>query len=353
MDINRLLKASVEAKASDIFIIAGTPISFKINGRILAQNEERLTAEDCEVFIKKIYELTENRSMEPLLTKGDDDFAFSVSKLSRFRVSVYKQRSSLAAVIRIISFALPNPKEIHIPESVIHLGDLKKGLVLITGSAGSGKTTTLSCIIDYINSTRNKHIITLEDPLEYLHPHKKSLVSQREISMDTESYVSALRSSLRQAPDVILLGEMRDYETINIAMTAAETGHLVLSTLHTVGAANAVDRIIDVFPENQQRQVRVQLGMVLKAVVSQQLIPSLHETPMPAFELMYCNSAIHNMIREAKTHQIDAAISSFGYEGMVSMNQSLRLLLENGEISEEDACLYSPDEAILKRSLNS
>lgn len=351
MEIMKILEYAVANQASDIFIVAGKPVSYKINNEICQPGDECLTPEDCQGLIGGIYELTPQRNMVEYTAEGDDDFAFSVPHLSRFRISVYRQRSSLAAVIRVISFELPEPKDINIPETVIDLGKLTKGLVLITGSAGSGKSTTLSCIIEAINTSRSCHIITLEDPLEFLHRHKKSIVSQREIPLDTKSYVVALRAALRQSPDVILLGEMRDYETINIAMTAAETGHLVLSTLHTVGAANSIDRIVDVFPENQQAQIRVQLSMVLKAVVSQQLVPGLAGKPIPAFEIMLCNKAVSNMIREAKTHQLDTVIASSSQEGMVTMNASLANLVKEGQISPEDALLYSPAPEALAKNL--
>lgn len=351
MEIIEVLKKAVLSQASDIFIIAGKAISYKINNQIVQFNDIALKPQDSAKLIEDIYHLANNRDNSVLTNTGDDDFAFSVQGLSRFRISVFRQRSSLAAVIRVISFELPDPKEIEIPQEIINLGELSKGLVLITGPAGSGKSTTLACIIDAINARRSCHIITLEDPLEYLHHHKKSIVSQREISMDTTNYVVALRAALRQSPDVILLGEMRDYETMNIAMTAAETGHLVLSTLHTVGAANSIDRIVDVFPENQQSQIRVQLAMVLQAVVSQQLIPGIDGKPVPAFEVMICNNAISNMIREAKTHQLDAAIAAGANEGMITLNTSLINLVQNGKITRDDALKYSPAPRGLKKYL--
>ena len=222
----------------------------------------------------------------------------------------------------------------------------------MTGPAGSGKSTTLACIIDEINRTRNAHVITLEDPIEYLHRHKMSVVTQREIVTDTDSYVSGLRASLRQAPDVILLGEMRDYETISIAMTAAETGHLILSTLHTVGAANTIDRVIDAFPPNQQQQIRTQLAMVLDAVISQQLIPTLDGGVQPAFEIMFLNNAIRNMIRESKIHQIDGIIATSQEEGMVSMDNSLIRLYRDGVISRENAVAYSSNSELMEKKLS-
>ena len=263
MDLMTLLRGAVDEQASDIFVLASLPLSYKLNGVIVPREEEKVTPASAEVLIKEIYEHA-GRSMKRLLETGDDDFSLAVSGLSRFRVSTYKQRGSLAAVIRLVSFDIPDYKELSIPESVMAVADKTKGLVLVTGPAGGGKSTTLACIIDKINSTRNGHIITLEEPLEYLHRNKKSVISQREIETDTENYVTALRACLRQSPDVILVGEMRDYETIKTAMTAAETGHLVISTLHTVGATNTIDRIIDVFPPNQQQQIRVQLAQLLQ-----------------------------------------------------------------------------------------
>ena len=223
----------------------------------------------CESLIREIYELADHRDIEKFLQTGDDDFSFAVKVLSRYRVSTYMQRGSLSAVIRIITFDLPDPSVLGIPEQIIRLGNLKKGLVLVTGPAGSGKSTTLACIINAINENQEKHIITLEDPLAFLHKHKKGIVSQREISSDTESYVAVLRASLRQSPDMILLGEMHDFKTMSIAMTSAETARLVFSTL---GAANTIDRIIDVFPPNQQRQIAVQLSSILQAVFFQQFM---------------------------------------------------------------------------------
>lgn len=283
---SQLLEKTVSSNASDVFIVAGLPVSMRLNGIIVHEDEERLKPNDTAEIIKQIYQMANERDMQTLLATGDDDFSFSIPGLSRFRVSAFKQRGSLSAVIRVISFSLPDAKEQGIPQQVIDFADFSKGLVLVTGPAGSGKSTTLACVIDHINQTRHEHIITLEDPLEFLHRHNKSIVSQREISVDTVSYVTALRASLRQSPDVILLGEMRDFETIQVAMTAAETGHLIFSTLHTIGAANTIDRIIDVFPPNQQRQIAVQLSMVLQAVISQQLVPTIDGHQVPAFEIM-------------------------------------------------------------------
>lgn len=248
MDALKFLTETTNIGASDLFIVAGLPLSYKKNGSLVTMGEDKIMPAQSESMIREIYQLAGSRDISHFLATGDDDFSFAVRGLSRYRVSTYKQRGSMAAVIRVITFQLPNPADLGISDSIIDLGNFNKGLVLVTGPAGSGKSTTLACIIDAINKTQEKHIITLEDPLEFLHSHKKSIVSQREINTDTESYIMALRASLRQSPDVILLGEMRDYETMAVAMTAAETGHLVLSTLHTLGAANTIDRIIDVFP---------------------------------------------------------------------------------------------------------
>lgn len=347
----QLLEKAVALHASDIFIVAGRPASIRLNGSIIMENTERLMPDDTHLLLKQIYQLAGDRDMDTLIRTGDDDFSFSVQNLSRFRVSAFKQRGSLSAVIRVISFELPDCRERHIPERIINLANYSKGLVLVTGPAGNGKSTTLACIIDHINHTQEKHIITLEDPLEYLHQHDKSIVSQREINADTESYVTALRASLRQSPDVILLGEMRDYETTQVAMTAAETGHLIFSTLHTIGAANTIDRIIDVFPPNQQRQIAVQLSMVLQAVVSQQLVPSTDGRQIPAFEIMTVTPAIRNMIRDNKIPQIDGLIYSSANNDLISMDTSLLGLYKDGKITEETALTYATNPEMLKRRL--
>ena len=344
------LSYATENHASDIFIIAGRPLSVKIDGKMSIFGE-RLMPEDTDRLIHQIYSMAGNRNIDPFLQTGDDDFSFSIPGLSRFRVNAYRQRGSLAAVIRVIAFDLPNPDILHIPEEVMSAADFTKGMVLVTGPAGSGKSTTMACIVDRINHSSEGHIITLEDPLEYLHRHDKCIVSQREICTDTESYLVSLRATLRQSPDVILLGEMRDYETIQTAMTAAETGHLVLSSLHTTGAANTIGRIVDVFEPSQQRQVSIQLSMVLQAVISQQLVPDINGHNIPVFEVMRLNPAIRNMIRDNKVHQIDGVISSSAHEGMRAMDQSLLELYKQGRITRETALKYASNGDILKRKL--
>lgn len=351
MELREYLEKAHTLGASDLFIVAGLPLTCKVNGRMIHINDERMMPEDTARMIQEIYDLVPEHHLEALQRKGDDDFSFSIPHLARFRASLYKQRGSLAAVIRLIAFQLPDPEKLDIPPSILRMAEYKKGLVLVTGPAGSGKSTTLACLIDRINTTRENHIITLEDPLEFLHRHKKSIVSQREVSSDTEGYQVALRAALRQSPDVILLGEMRDYETINIAMTAAETGHLVFSTLHTTSAANAVDRIIDVFPANQQRQITVQLASVLNAVVSQQLVMSKDGGRIPAFELMTTNNAIKNMIREGKVHQIDGMISSSVSDQVFSMDYSLEKLYREGKIEREIAIANAANPAMMQKKI--
>ena len=351
MTIVELLEKAVTEKASDVFIVAGLPASCRSNGVIIREYEEKLMPPQTQALVEEIYHLAGDRDMTKLLKEGDDDFSFAVKGLSRFRVSAYKQRGTLSAVVRIITFELPSPEKLGILPQITGFSRLSKGRVLVTGPAGSGKSTTLACIVDAINQNMEKHIITLEDPIEFLHSHQKSIVSQREISVDTESYVTALRASLRQSPDVILLGEMRDYETIGVAMTAAETGHLILSTLHTIGAANTIDRIIDVFPANQQRQICVQLSMVLQAVVSQQLVPAVDGSVVPAFEIMTVTPAILNMIRENKVPQIDGIVYSANREDMISLDASLLNLYKQGKITAETAVSYATNPEMLKKKL--
>ena len=257
----------------------------------------------------------------------------------------------MAAVVRVVSFEIPDWKSMGIPETVMDLADTGHGMVLVTGTAGSGKSTTQACIIDRINRTREAHIITLEDPIEFLHRDQRSIVSQREVAIDTADYLSALRACLRQAPDVILLGEMRDHETIRTAMTAAETGHLLIATLHTKGTVNAIDRIVDSFPSAQQGQIRVQLSMVLNTAVSQQLLPDVNGGMVPAFEIMRMNSAIRSLIRDSKSHQIESAMAAGGGEGMVTMDQSILALYQAGKITAQTALDYADNPEQLRRRM--
>jgi len=351
IELISVLKHAVECLASDVYILPASPVLMKVSGRMVNIIEGKTTPDECERFVKAAYELALHRSMDRLLESGDDDFSFSVQNMGRFRCNTYRQRNTLAAVLRIVPFGLPDLASLNIPKSVMDLYATRRGMILVTGPAGSGKSTTLACIIDRINKEFHDHIITIEDPIEYLHPHMLSIVSQREIQHDTLSYEHALRAALRQAPDVILLGEMRDYETIHTALTAAETGHLLLSTLHTVGAAKTIDRIIDVFPANQQQQVRIQLSMVLQAVVSQQLIPSIGGGVVAAFEVMVVNNAIQNMIREGKVHQMDNVIYGGAAQGMITMDGDIQRLYNEKKISRENAILYATNPDILAKKL--
>jgi len=348
-ELQNYLVRAVNDRASDLFIVAGCPISEKLDGHIRPLEENKLFPRDTEALIRDIYEIA-NRSMDRFKETGDDDFSFSVDGLSRFRVNTYKQRNSLAAVVRVVSFEIPKWDEIHIPPQVMDIADITHGMILFTGTAGSGKSTTQACIIDRINRTRDGHIITLEDPIEYLHRNQRSIVSQREIAIDTENYLSALRSCLRQAPDVILLGEMRDAETIRTAITAAETGHTVIATMHTRGAVNAIDRVIDSFADSHQEQIRFQLATVLRTVVSQQMVPDVSGNIVPVFELMHINSAIRSMIRDNKNHQIENAIIAGRSEGMMAMDDSILSLYQAGKITRETAINYADHpEQLLRR----
>ena len=340
MDIKKWLERAVGEKASDVFVGAGRRVAFKVGGLIGERGDGVVGVEEAEGMVRGLYGLA-GRDFEGFERQGDDDFPITLAGLARFRVSAYKQRGSCAAVVRVVLFELPNYKDLRIPEEVMKVANEKHGLVLVSGPAGSGKTTSLACIIDAVNRSRNCHIITLEDPIEYLHRDRMSLISQREISTDTVSYLTALRACLRQAPDIVLLGEMRDHETIKTAMTAAETGHLIISTLHTLGAVNTIDRIIDVFPPEQQQQVRVQLSMLLRTVISQQLLINKNGKLVPAFEIMHVNSAIKNLIRESKTHQINNIIQTSSTAGMTSMDSSILTLLQNAEISPETAMAHA------------
>ena len=350
MELKDLLKKAVSLGGSDIFFVPGAGVTVKVHSELLPLSEKSLFPADTEELVRGMYELA-GRDFENLKRMGDDDFSFAIKDVSRFRCNAYKQRGSLAAICRIVNFELPNPADMHIPQQVLNLADIRSGMVLVTGPAGSGKSTTLACIVDRINSTRHAHIVTIEDPIEYLHRHKKSLVSQREVPNDAGSFSQALRASLRQAPDVIMLGEMRDLDTIRTAITAAETGHLLLSSLHTIGAAKTVDRMIDIFPAEQQAQVRVQLSMVLKAVVSQRLVPTLDGKREVVFELMSVNPAIQNMIRDGRTHQIDNVIYGGSDKNMISMDNSLAALVREKRIDRETSLLYASNPETLSKRI--
>lgn len=349
IEINDLLRISLEQKASDIHISVGVPPKLRINGRLDSYGTDIITPDDTKDMLLPTMN---SRHKEILKDKGEVDFSYSVPEVGRFRVNIFSQRNTLAAAFRRIDTIIPTPDQLGLPQSVVELYKKKRGLVLVTGPTGSGKSTTLASLVDKVNSNLNAHIVTLEDPIEYLHCHKKSTVNQREIGQDTLSYANALRAVLREDPDVILVGEMRDLETISIAITAAETGHLVFSTLHTIGAASTIDRVIDVFPPHQQQQIRIQLAMVLEAVISQQLLPTADgRGRVAAFEVMHSNSAIRSLIREAKTHQIMSTIQTNRAMGMITMDDALYDLYSAGIITRDMALNYSQDQIALRKKL--
>ncbi len=342
MDIQNILRQATEWSASDVFLVAGLPVTLKCKGHQQRLGEGILMPEHTQALIDQIYRFI-GRDQTMLSQGRDDDFSFAVRGMGRFRVNVFRQRGSMAAVIRLIQFGLPDPALLGIPEEVLSLSENQKGLVLVTGAVGTGKSTTLACMIQRINQSRDCHIITMEDPIEYVYRHERSIVTQREISIDAVSYPAALRSALRESPDVILLGEMRDYDTISAAITATETGLLLFSTLHTGSAANTITRIIDVFPAGQQQQVKIQLAQLLKGVVCQQLIP--------VFEIMKTNNAIQNMIREDKLHQLDSVMMSGANEGMCTMDGSLMKLYQQGRITRETAMVYCMNYEVMAKRL--
>lgn len=341
-NIRAILEEAKEAGASDVHITVGIPPKMRVNGKLITMTNyaRLLPADTLEVVLDIMTESQRNKFEE----RGEYDMSFSIPDLGRYRVNVYKQRGSAALAFRLVGTKVPSPEQLGVPESVIDLYQRKRGLVLVTGPTGSGKSTTLAAIIDKINNSRDTHVITLEDPIEYLHQHKLSMVNQREIGLDSENYANALRAALREDPDVILVGEMRDFETISVAITAAETGHLVLSTLHTIGAASTVDRVIDVFPPHQQQQIRVQLANVLEAVVSQQLIPTIDGTGrVAAFEVMHANHAVRNLIREGKSHQLTSVMQTNRKLGMITMDEAIQQLYFSGRISRELAIQFAQD----------
>lgn len=349
MTIEELLTVSRERKASDLHITVGKPPIARVNGDLVMLEEYPvLMPEDTNRLVSS---MLSSERMEILKQKGEVDFSF-VMPGGRFRVNAYKQRGSMGAAIRLLVQDIPTLDQLNMPDCLKMLAMKQRGLVLLTGPTGSGKSTTLAAMVDYINKNRRAHVITIEDPIEYLHRHQQSMVNQREIGEDTRSFAAALRAALREDPDVILVGEMRDVETVSAAVTAAETGHLVLSTLHTNGAANTVDRIIDVFPPHQQQQIRIQTASILEGVITQQLVPLADgKGRVAALEIMLTTDAIANLIREGKTHQINSCIQTGIQLGMQPMDYHLAKLVKTGVISKEMAFLRTMDTDNLKRYL--
>ena len=350
IDIDELLHKAVQRKASDVHITAGLPPVFRIDGRLIPSDEDRITPALSQKVIYTMLTDTQKQSFE---TNFELDFSYGVAGLGRFRVNIFLQRGSIGAVMRSIPSKIPTLDDLRVPQVVKKLTQKPRGLILVTGPTGSGKSTTLAACIDMINSTRDTHIITVEDPIEYLHRHKKSMINQRELELDTKSFSRALRSALREDPDVILIGEMRDLETMEAAITIAETGHLVFATLHTNTAAGSIDRIVDVFPPHQQTQIRTQLSMNLEAVLSQQLIPRTGGVGrVPAVEILVVTPGVRNLIRENKAHQIPAAIQTGNSMGMQTMDQALKELYSVGLITYQDALNRSFNPEDLKKLIH-
>lgn len=333
--IEELLKKAGNVGASDIHLTVTSPPVFRVDGGLKAVGNEILSKEDIEFYISKVLSEQQQRTFA---NNGEIDLSLSLPGLGRYRINVFRQRDNPAMVIRIIPLVIKTPEELGLPSAIVKFASLNSGLVLVTGPTGSGKSTTLASLINLINHTRSAHIITIEDPIEFLHNHRRCLVNQRELGQDTQSFSNALRAALRQDPDIILVGEMRDLATISMAVTAAETGHLVFSTLHTNDAAQAIDRIIDVFPPHQQEQIRVQLASVLQGVVAQQLFP-LHEKKgrVAAYEILVATTAIRNLIRESKTHQIKNILQTGSQLGMITMEKAVEDLVKKGLITTEVA----------------
>ena len=350
MDVNDLLEIVVDQGASDLHLTVGLPPTMRLHGKMFHLDLPILSQMDAKELVGQLLE-GKPTLMEKFREFGEVDFSYSVKQVGRFRVNVFMQKECWAAALRVISTEIPTMDELGLPKRILEqLAQSKRGLILVTGPTGSGKSTTLATMIDYMNRTRQEHILTLEDPIEYVHQHKNCMVNQREIGADSRSYANGLRAALREDPDVILVGEMRDQETISTAITAAETGHLVLSTLHTIGAVQTVDRIIDVFPPYQQQQVRVQLSNILVAVISQQLMPRGDQKGRCiALEMMMTTPAIANLIREEKNHQIYSHIQTGKTSGMTTMDASIGQRFMEGKISLETAYQYAQNKEELKR----
>ena len=339
--IEEILREAKDAGASDVHLTVGIPPKMRVNGNLITMNYPKMLPADT---LEVVLEIMKPNQREKFDERGEYDMSFSIPDLGRYRVNAYRQRGSVAMAFRLVGTKIPAPEELGVPDSVIDLYQRKRGLILVTGPTGSGKSTTLAAIIDKINNNRDAHVITLEDPIEYLHQHKMAMVNQREIGLDSENYANALRAALREDPDVILVGEMRDFETISVEITAAETGHLVLSTLHTIGAASTVDRVIDVFPPHQQQQIRVQFANVLEAVVSQQLIPTADgRGRVAAFEVLHANHAVRNLIREGKSHQLASVMQTNRKLGMITMDEAITQLFYEGKIDRELAVQFAQD----------
>ncbi len=348
--IDELLHMVVDRNASDLHLSVGTQPIIREDGALKRLNYEEFSP---TVLQRMMYDILSDENINRFETTLELDFSYQLPKRARFRVNMYRDRGSVAAAFRLIPQKIPTVRDLNLPPLLEKLTEKPRGLILVTGPTGSGKSTSLAAMINFINMTKGLHIITIEDPIEYLHTHKNSILNQRELGGDTKSFSNALRASLREDPDVILVGEMRDMETIALAITAAETGHLVFATLHTNNAAESIDRIIDVFPPGQQEQIRVQLSNNLQAIISQQLLPRASgKGRVPANEIMIASPAIRNLIREAKTHQIPSMIQTSGNMGMITMDQNLRDLYFKGLVTLEEIMSRCQNVEELKKMIN-
>lgn len=349
--IEILLEEVIKKKASDLHLQVSLPPMLRVDGALVrSQYEEVLTEESVESLI---FAILDEDQKQILLKDKEFDFSFAFGDLGRFRVNAYHERGNLAAALRLIPNEIKTIEELGLPNVTNTFASYPRGLVLVTGPTGSGKSTSLAAILDKINTERAEHIITIEDPIEFTHKSKKSVVVQREVHYDTYSFAASLRSSLRQDPDVVLIGEMRDLETISAAITIAETGHLVFATLHTNSAAQSIDRMIDVFPPHQQPQIRAQLSNILQAICSQRLIPSIGGGRIVAAEILVATPAVRNIIREGKSHQLDAVIQTGAEHGMQSMDKTLVQLIHSGTITYDEARNYAVDLEELDRLMRS
>ncbi len=349
-DITDILRLAAELNASDVILTVGRPPQFKLSGQYDSQGFSDLAPSDTR---KLMYSMMNERQQRTFEEKRELDFSFALGEKARFRVNVFMQRGNVGGVMRLIPTIIKSAEEMGLPQTVVDIANAPRGLVLVTGPTGSGKSTTLAAMLDFINTNKNMHIMTIEDPIEFMHQHKKSVINQREIGADTLSFENALRAVLRQAPDVILVGEMRDYETIKAAVTAAETGHLVMGTLHTNSAPESIDRIVDVFPEEQQAQIRVQLANNLVAVMTQQLIPRADGPGrVMAYELLIANPAVRALIREGKTYQITSVMQTGAREGMVTMDAYLANLYRRHVISFDNGLERAVDPKEFTRLAN-
>ncbi len=350
LHIDELLNIVVDKNCSDLHICTDSPPVIRVDGGLERMNYENFNAQQTQ---RMLYEILSDQQVQKFETTMELDFSYQLPRRARFRVNIYRDRGAVAAAFRLIASKIPTTRDLGLPATMDTLSEKPRGLILVTGPTGSGKSTSLAAMINHINTNFSHHIITIEDPIEYLHTHKKCLINQRELGSDTLSFSNALRASLREDPDILLVGEMRDTETIGLAITAAETGHLVFATLHTNSAAESIDRIIDVFPPGQQEQIRVQLSNNLVAIITQQLLPRANGPGrIPANEIMTATPAIRNLIRENKTHQIPSIIQTSAGSSMISMDQCLRDLYMKGLITLEEAMTRCQNVEELKKMIN-